>query len=94
VPLTVDLEHFRARLLQDWLTEATAAYWVHRAYQFQEAAPKPGDFPGQASRTQLAEARRRCQAIALACRRRAQLIMDGRPEEISREVIDAIHEGT
>jgi hypothetical protein len=90
--ITIDLEHFRARLLQDCLTEATAAYWVHRAYQFQEAAPKPGDFHGQATRAQLAEARGRCLAIALACRRRAQLIMDGRPEEISREVLDALDE--
>jgi hypothetical protein len=24
-----DLDHFRARLLQDALTEATAQYWVH-----------------------------------------------------------------
>jgi hypothetical protein len=92
--INIDLDHFRARVLQDCLTEATASYWVHRAYQFQEAAPKPGEFHGRATRAQLAEARRRCLAIALACRRRAQLIMEGRPEEISREVIDAIHEGT
>jgi hypothetical protein len=92
--IDIDIEHFRARLLQDALTEATASYWVHRAYQFMEAAPRPGDFPGQAPRAQLAEARRRCQAIALACRRRAQLIMDGRPEEISREVRNVIDEVT
>jgi hypothetical protein len=92
--IDIDVDHFRARVLQDALTEATTSYWVHRAYQFMEAAPKPGDFPGQAPRAQLAEARRRCQAIALACRWRAQLIMDGRPEEISREVLDALNEVT
>jgi hypothetical protein len=90
--IDIDIDHFRARLLQDCLTEATAGYWVHRAYQFQEAAPKPGEFHGNASRAQLAAARTRCQAIALACRRRAQLIMDGRPEEISTEVLDALNE--
>jgi hypothetical protein len=94
VPLTVDLEHFRARLLQDALTEATAAYWVHRAYQFQQAAPKRGDFHGQATRAQLAAARTRCLETALACRRRAQLSMDGRPEEIGRDVLDALDEVT
>lgn len=90
--LPVDLEHFRARLLQDALTEATAAYWLRRAHQFIEAAPRPGDFHGRASRAQLAEAHRRCVGIALACRRRAQLITDGRPEEISSEVLAVLQD--
>ena len=32
--LTVHLEHFRARFLQDALTEATAQYWESRAVTF------------------------------------------------------------
>jgi hypothetical protein len=92
--IDIDVDHFGARVLQDCLTEATASYWVQRAYQFMEAAPKPGDFHGRAFRAQLVEARTRCLATALACRRRAQLIMDGRPEEISREVLDALDEVT
>jgi hypothetical protein len=65
---------------------------VHRAYQFQQAAPKGSDFHGGATRAQLVEARARCLGIALACQRRAQSIMDGRPEEMSNEVLDALAE--
>jgi hypothetical protein len=90
--IDIDVDHFRARLIQDCLTEATASYWIHRAHQFQQAAPKPGEFHGRATRAQLVEAHRRCNAIALACRRRAQLIMDGRTEEISTEVLETIAE--
>jgi hypothetical protein len=92
--IDIDVDHFRARVLQDCLTEATAGYWLRRGHQFQQAAPRKGDFHGRASNDELMDAYERCQAIALACRRRAQLIMDGRPEEISREVLDAIAEVT
>ena len=33
--LILDIEHFRQRVLQDALTEATAQYWERRAQQFQ-----------------------------------------------------------
>ena len=33
--LILDTEHFRQRVLQDALTEATAQYWERRAQQFQ-----------------------------------------------------------
>ena len=48
--ISIDLDHFRARILQDALTEATAQYWVHRAHQFQQAAPRLGKFHGDATR--------------------------------------------
>lgn len=32
--LTVHIEHFRARVLQDALLEATAVYWLRRADAF------------------------------------------------------------
>lgn len=32
--LAENIEHFRARILQDALTEATAAYWRNRAADF------------------------------------------------------------
>lgn len=35
------LEHFRHRVLQDAIAEATAAYWTRRAEQF-EAVGTPG----------------------------------------------------
>lgn len=32
--MIINLEHFKARLLQDALTEATAQHWQHRADTF------------------------------------------------------------
>jgi hypothetical protein len=90
--MNVDLDHFRARILQDCLTEATAAYWLRRSVAFEEAAPRPVDFHGSATQEELRERWKECMATARACRRHAQLIMDSRPEEISREVWDALGE--
>ena len=88
----IDIDHFRARVLQDCLTEATAQYWVHRAHQFQQAAPRKGDYHGLADRDELLDRWERCKATELACRRHAQLIMDVIPEEISPEVWAALEE--
>ena len=71
-----DLErvrHFRLRVLADALSEATASYWNHRAEQFENAAPRPGDFTGRATAAELAERGRHCRARAQACRQRALL---------------------
>jgi hypothetical protein len=84
--INIDLDHFRARILQDALTEATAAYWLRRAEQFEAAAPQPTDYSGHASQEQLTKAWVQCQTAASTCRRHAELIMQGRPEEISDEV--------
>ena len=51
--MIIDFDHFRARILQDALTEATAQYWIHRAYQFQQAAPGPDEFHGNATAEEL-----------------------------------------
>jgi hypothetical protein len=88
----IDPDHFRARVLQDCLTEATAGNWLHRAYQFQEAAPKQGDFHGNASSEGLLASWERCKATAKACQRHAQLILDAIPEEISPEVLAVLNE--
>jgi hypothetical protein len=90
--INIDIDHFRARVLQDALTEATAQYWIHRAQQFEAAAPQPSDYNGQASYEQLLEAWAQCLATAFACRRHAELIMQGRPEPISDEVLAALGE--
>jgi len=69
----LDAEHFTKRLLTDCLDEATRGYWLKRAQRFEEARPRPGDFHGRATRSEL---RRRWQAltdIANACRARAQV---------------------
>jgi hypothetical protein len=90
--INIDIDHFRARVLQDALTEATAAYWLRRAQAFRHAAPKRRDYPGQASLLDLAAASRRCLDIAKACERQAQLLLSGRPEPISDEVLSALEE--
>jgi hypothetical protein len=84
--INFDLDHFRARVLQDALTEATAQYWLHRAEQFEAAAPRPSDYHGDASQEQLTEAWVRCKTTAVACRRCAELITQNKPEPISDEV--------
>jgi hypothetical protein len=90
----IDLDHFRARVLQDCLTEATAGYWLHRAYEFHEAAPKPGDYRGKppVSAETISASYARCMATALACRQHAQLILDEIPQEISPEVLAVLNE--
>ena len=90
--ITIDLDHFRARILQDALTEATAQYWVHRAHQFQQAAPRLGEYHGTATRDELNEAWTRCMATAQACLAHAQFLIDERCEEISDEVWDVLGE--
>lgn len=65
------IAHFRARVLQDALAQATAAYWRRRAEVWEAARPRPGDFTGAATTEELAEANMRCAATALACRQRA-----------------------
>jgi hypothetical protein len=90
--LLIDIDHFRARILQDALTEATAQYWVHRAHQFQQAAPRLGEYHGNATRDELNEAWTRCHATALACRTHAQLLTDEAAEEISEDVLTVLGE--
>jgi hypothetical protein len=90
--IDIDIEHFRARLLQDCLTEATAMHWLGRSQAFRDAAPRPSDFHGRASRDQLADAYQRCMATAAACHAHARLLFDGMPEEISAEVLDVLGE--
>lgn len=46
---TIDLEHFRARVLQDALDQATVDYWLRRATDLAKALPRPGDFLGNST---------------------------------------------
>jgi len=84
------LDHFRGRVLQDALTEATAAYWWRRGDVFDAARPRAGDFPGGATEADLDAARRRCGAVALACRQRAAVY--GLDDDVSYEVEAALGE--
>lgn len=88
----LDIPHFAARVLQDALTEATAQHWVGRAHQFQQAAPRPGEFHGNATVEELRARWTECMATSLACRRHADLIADSWRDEISPEVWAALQE--
>jgi hypothetical protein len=90
--MNIDIEHFMARLLQDCLSEATAQYWVHRAHQFQRAAPRKGDYHGNATTAELWERWQECMDTAQACLLHADLIRQVSPEPISDEVWDALEE--
>jgi uncharacterized protein HemY len=90
--INIDGDHFKARLLQDCLTQATAQHWLDRAKQFEDAIPRRTDFYGRAAAADVAAQIERCQGAALACRRHAELIMASRPEPISAEVRDAVEE--
>ena len=68
-----DVDRFTRRLLEDCLSEATQAYWMKRARDFENARPRIGDFHGQATPAQLRERWHRLTAIANACRARAQV---------------------
>lgn len=66
------LDHFTRRILQDALAEATAAYWLRRAADFDAAKPikPPGGFKNP---EQAREQWRRCHEAAEACRHAAEL---------------------
>lgn len=69
------LDHFRWRVLQDGLAEATAAYWLKRAEDFEKAKPiEPvGGYATEAAAAQAALQWRRCDETARACRNAASL---------------------
>lgn len=81
-----DADHFRARVLQDCLTEATASYWRRRAVAFEAARPRPGDFNGRVTPDELAARDERCRLAAELCRHRAGLSLEAKPEPITPDV--------
>ena len=72
--MTLDVEHFRYRILQDALTEATAMHWKRRAEALEAALPRREDFHGSATREDLRERYEALQRDILACRRHANLL--------------------
>ncbi len=75
--LTQHIEHHRTRVLQDALSEATAAYWRRRADTFEWARPRAGDFRGRATVAALNARDARLAATAESCRRRATVALFG-----------------
>jgi DNA-binding GntR family transcriptional regulator len=82
--------HFLARILQDALTEALPAYWRHRAQQLEDAAPKLGEFHGNATPEELRA--RWIETAAQACRRHAELLQSDLPDYIADEIADVLGE--
>lgn len=73
VTLAEYLDHFTKRMLQDALAEATAAFWLRRAEDFEAAkpiAPPEGFRDPEAAR----ERWRRCHETAKACRAAAEVV--------------------
>lgn len=83
-----NLPHMTRRLLQEALSDAWRPQQLNRAAQWRAAAPRPGDFPGQATREDLRDAWRRCHAIARAFERRAELC----PSELISADVDTVLE--
>ena len=71
------VEHFRFRVVQDALNEATCAYWQHRADRFAAAMPREGDFTGQSTAEDIDAQRKRLSEVEFACRVRAQVAIGG-----------------
>ncbi len=71
------VEHFRIRVVQDAFAEATAAYWLRLAAQFEWARPTPTDFAGNAAVTQLRAKWHELGEVADACRCRAAVSIVG-----------------
>ena len=71
----IDLdEAMRRQAVLEAIANAAASTWHRRADLFDWARPRPYDYPGRASRDELAEADERCRLAALACRQRAALV--------------------
>lgn len=90
--LSAYVEHFRARVLQDALNEATSSYWLRRADQFTAAMPRPGEFNGQRTGDQLNEKVVELTAIVQACRVRASVSL--LQTDIGPEVAAALQEAS
>ncbi len=69
--LVEHVEHFQRRLIADALAEATSAYWLKRADDFEWARPSLADFPGDATLDQRRMRWRELTEVATACRNRA-----------------------
>ena len=90
--LTEHVAHFRARVIQDALAEATAAYWVRRAQTFEDARSRAGDYAGEATPERIAARDAELTGIARACRARAtlaHLAADTAPEAILAAIREA-----
>lgn len=88
--MTVDLDHFRQRVVQDALNTATAEFWRRRADDLRNGLTRPGDFTGRATTEEIAARNATILEDAARCEHLASLICKDRA--ISDEVVSAIGE--
>jgi len=82
----VDMEAIPLRAAQEALSSALACTWSRRAELLEWARPRPGDFTGNATATELAERDRRLAAQAQACRNKAALLELGILDDFEGEL--------
>lgn len=85
----LDLHHFRARVLQDALDQATVGYWLARAAALSASLPRPGDFMGRATSQELIAREARIRRELTAVRRHVWLLQHTYREP-SSEVYEAL----
>ena len=92
IDLTEHVDNFRRRTLVDALQEAESSYWITRSAAFLAARSKPGEFTGKASRADLAARDVRLEAVARACRARAELapLQDNGIDDALGAVLDEV----
>ena len=90
--ISIDLDHFRQRVLQDALTSSLADHWEARARVFDLVNPEETPLSLIADDSTVALASSAAQT-ALACRRHAHLIRcEGLPDFITAEITDVLDE--
>lgn len=73
--MSINFDHFSARILQDAFLEASRSYHLRRARSFEAARSRPGDYLGEASAADVAAMDGRLTGLAKACRARAELAL-------------------
>lgn len=72
--LVEHVDHFQRRALREAIRDAERGQNLRRAAEWEAAAPRPDDYTGRATPEQIAEATRRCHAVAAAYRARAEVV--------------------
>jgi len=71
--MSINLDHFSARILQDAFMTGRQSFWKRRAHEFESARSRPNDYLGKATAADVAAMDARLTGLARACRARAEL---------------------
>jgi hypothetical protein len=80
------------RILQEIMDDATAAYWDRRAADFEDARPRPGEWPGHATPAERATRDYDLAETARACRNRAAFIRRYGDQAMAEALTDHIRD--